>query len=229
METKKTRSASLENKRTLFFQIGMIIALALMLVAFEWSTRENDKYAFLETGENVFDEIIIPNTTMPEMKEPPKPEVFLFDIVPDNDPELDDDPIFTGVETSENSVIDMHKWTQPPEENTDTGSEIFYVVEDMPKFNGGDIKEFWKYIQEHVTYSEKAKELGLQGRIMVNFVVDQKGDIVNIILTRKIDPLLDNEVIRTLNEAPLWEPGKQRGRPVKVAFSMPVIFRLTER
>jgi protein TonB len=64
---------------------------------------------------------------------------------------------------------------------------------------------------------------------MVNFVVDQKGDIVNIVLTRKIDPLLDNEVIRTLDEAPLWEPGKQRGRPVKVAFSMPVIFRLTER
>ncbi len=228
METKKSRSADLENKRNLFFQAGLIMALSLVLIAFEWSTRETDKYAFLETGEGVFEEIDIPSTKTQEMKEPLKPEVFLFEIVDDDGPELDDDPIFNGAEISENDIVKTYRWTDLQDEETDTGATIFWRVEDMPRFNGGDLHEFWKYVQEHVDYPEHAREIGLQGRIMVSFVVDQKGEIVGIDLIRKIHPLLDNEVIKALEEAPLWEPGKQRGRPVKVAFSMPVIFKLTE-
>ena len=227
METKKSQSANLENKRNLFLQIGLIIALSVVLIAFEWSTRDTDKFASLETGEEVFVDDLTPITrTAPEIKAPPKPEVTLIEIVSDDGPDIDD-PVFTDAGIKEGGTYSIDKWAERVENETDSIDRIFIKVEDMPKFNGGDITEFWKYVQAHVIYPEQARELGLQGRIIVNFVVDQKGEIVNIDLIRKIHPLLDNEVAKTLNEAPLWVPGQQRGRPVKVSFSMPVIFRLT--
>jgi len=229
METKKSRSANLENKRNLFFQFGLILALSLVLIAFEWSTRESDNSAYFDQGEEVYvDDLKEIPRTEPKMKEPPKPEVTLIEIIPDDGPDIDD-PVFADAGITEGGMYIIDEWAERSERESDSADHIFITVEDMPKFNGGDITEFWKYVQTHVIYPEQARELEIQGRISVNFVVDQKGEIVNIDLTRKIHPLLDNEVVRTLEDAPLWEPGKQRGRPVKVAFSIPVIFRLTER
>jgi protein TonB len=226
METKKSQSANLENKRSLFLQIGLIVALSAVLIAFEWSTREPDKFASLQIGDEVFVDDFMPITrTTTEIKEPPKPEVTLIEIVSDDGPDIDD-PVFADAGIKEGGTYSIDKWVERIESETDSIDRIFIRVEDMPRFNGGDIIEFWKYVQDHVIYPEQAREQGLQGRIMVNFVVDQKGEIVNIDLTRRIHPLLDNEVVKTLNEAPMWVPGKQRGRPVKVSFSMPVIFRL---
>jgi len=229
METKKSRSANLENKRNLFLQFGLIIALSLVLIAFEWSTRESDNPAYFDKGIEVYVDDMAPiSRTEPQMKEPPKPEVTLIEIKPDYGPDFDD-PVFADAGITEGGTYIIDEWVERSERESASVDSIFIRVEDMPKFNGGDVTEFWKYVQTHVIYPEQARELELQGRISVNFVVDQKGEIVNIDLTRKIHPLLDNEVIKTLEEAPLWEPGKQRSRPVKVAFTIPVIFRLTER
>ena len=228
METKKSPLANLENKRSLFFQIGLIIALSIVLIAFEWSTRYKDKVTAYIPIEDIPEIDLIPITrNEPEREEPPKPEVTLIEIVPDEDPVLNEKPFFNP-EINEKEGFGIEKWTEIPDEKPEATEEIFIKVEDMPKFNGGGINEFWKYVQEHVEYPEEARDIGLQGKILVYFVVNQKGNITNIEVKRGIHPLLDNEVVKTLNEAPLWEPGKQHNRPVKVCFSIPVVFKISD-
>jgi Ca-activated chloride channel family protein len=105
--------------------------------------------------------------------------------------------------------------------------EVFVTVEEMPKFMGNsDLKEFLDWIQLQIVYPEVARKKGISGRVFVKFDIDEKGNLVNIKIVRGIDPLLDNEVIRILKQSPTWTPGKQRGRNVKVTFTVPVVFKL---
>jgi len=110
----------------------------------------------------------------------------------------------------------------------ETGSDLVYysIVEEMPSFKGGDIKNFRNYIQKAVVYPQIAKENGIKGTVYVSFVVNKKGGITNIKIVRKVDPSLDNEVIRALKSAPKWSPGKQRGEKVNVSMTIPVTFQL---
>jgi Ca-activated chloride channel homolog len=107
-------------------------------------------------------------------------------------------------------------------------AEVFVLVEQMPKFQGGDQKDFIEYIQKHIIYPEKAKENGIFGRVFVQFVINEKGELVDIKIIRSIDPLLDNEVIRVLKQSPKWTPGKQRGKPVKTTMTIPIEFKITK-
>ncbi len=227
METKKAETKNLENKRILFFQIGLIMALSTALIAFEWSSKDNNSaYQIKNLEDKPEDDMIEITRNEPPKPEPQKPVVTEIEIIGNEDPVIDEGPFFNA-ELNENDKFTIGFWTETHEEKPDP-DEIFTKVEDPPTFNGSkDLNEFWKYVQQHVNYPEKARELGLEGRIVVNFVVDEKGDIINIEFIRKIDPLLDNEVIKTLEEAPLWTPGKQRERPVKVRFTIPVIFKLS--
>ncbi len=225
METKKSETKNLENKRMLFFQIGLIMALSFALIAFEWSSYDNNSSYQIKKQEDVADIDMVDITrNEPQKPEPPKAVATEIEIITDEDPVINDNSLFNA-ELNEDDGFQIALWSETSEERPDP-NEIFVKVEDPPKFNGSeDLTEFWKYVQQHVVYPEKAWELGLEGKILVNFVVDEKGDIINIELLRKIDPLLDNEVIRVLEESPLWTPGKQRNRPVKVRFTIPVIFK----
>lgn len=107
------------------------------------------------------------------------------------------------------------------------GDEIFVVVEDMPTFQGGDINKFRAWVQNNVSYPEIASENGIQGKVFVAFVVNTAGKVGDIWIMRGVDPSLDNEVIRTIENSPDdWTPGKQRGQEVNVRFSMTVNFQL---
>jgi protein TonB len=228
METKKAKTKNLENKRILFFQIGLIIALSTALIAFEWSSKNDSSAIQIKNLEDKPEDDMIEITrNEPQKTEPPKPVITEIEIISNEDPVVDEN-LFFNSELKENDDYKIGFWADTPEEKPDP-NEIFTKVEDPPKFNGSeDLNEFWKYVQQHVSYPEKARELGLEGRILVNFVVDEKGDIINIELLRKIDPLLDQEVIKVLEESPLWTPGKQRNRPVKVRFTIPVIFKISK-
>ncbi len=107
-------------------------------------------------------------------------------------------------------------------------AEVFVLVEQMPKFQGGDQKDFIEYIQKHIIYPDKAKENGICGKVFVQFVINEKGELVDIKIIRNIDPLLDNEVIRVLKQSPNWTPGKQRGKPVKTTMTIPIEFKITK-
>jgi TonB family protein len=117
----------------------------------------------------------------------------------------------------------------PPPPPPTTGEEIFTVVEEMPKFQGKDGEGFREYIAQNIIYPEEAKKNGIQGMVFVQFTVNEKGEVVDVIVVRGVSPSLDAEAIRVTQSSPLWEPGKQKGKPVDVQFTFPINFALGEK
>ena len=109
---------------------------------------------------------------------------------------------------------------EEPEEQT-----IFEVVENMPDFPGGQAA-LMQYLAKNIKYPTIAQENGTQGRVIVQFVVNKDGSIVDAKVVRSVDPYLDKEALRVINTMPKWKPGMQRGKPVRVKFTVPVMFRL---
>ncbi len=102
--------------------------------------------------------------------------------------------------------------------------EIFIIVEQMPKFEGGDINKFREWVQDRLTYPEDLKSKGVEGKVFVSFVVDPDGSVSNTAILRGLDPVLDKESLDVVNSSPKWEPGLQRGVPVRVRFSITIAF-----
>ena len=106
------------------------------------------------------------------------------------------------------------------------GTPVFEVVEEMPEFPGGGMSAFMDYIKKNMRYPASAKEYGTQGRVIVQFVVDKDGSIKEPKLLRSVDKELDAEALRLISSMPKWKPGKQKGQPVAVRYTVPVMFRL---
>jgi len=105
--------------------------------------------------------------------------------------------------------------------------EVFFIVEDMPTFKGGKPEvEFRKYIAQNLHYPDSAAVHGISGRVIIQFAVDQEGDVINPKVVRSVDPYLDAEAIRVISTSPKWEPGMQRGKKVIVLFTFPISFVL---
>ena len=112
-------------------------------------------------------------------------------------------------------------------EAEEDGKNAFYVVEEMPTFNGGDpVREFRKYIASNLRYPKSAAEKGKDGRVIVQFMVNTNGDVVNPVVVRGADPALDKEALRVVSTSPKWTPGKEKGKPVNVLFTFPINFVL---
>jgi len=177
--------------------------------------------------EEAIEEEQIPVTEEIPPEEMPPPEVTvtdLFEIVED-DVVIDSDVKFEDDETSEDKVVEIYAPVLQAEEEQ-TEEEIFVIVEDMPKFKGGDINVFREWVQKRVRYPELAAENGIQGRVFITFVVETNGNVSNVTVTRSVDSLLDEAAKEAVSASPKWEPGMQRGRPVRVRYSIPIIFQL---
>jgi protein TonB len=225
MESKKSKKASLENKRSLFFQIGLALAMGFILLCFEWTTTDVKVGSLGELQDLAGEEEIIPITRQEMQKppEPPKPQKVILELnIVEDDIELDDEFEIEDFEASQDDEIEIIAM----EEEEESEAEIFFIVEDMPTFQGGDLSTFRDYIQSSIDYPPMAMENGISGTVYVNFVVNSKGEIANISIVRGVDPALDNEVIRALKASPKWKPGEQRGIKVSVTMSIPVKFIL---
>ena len=223
MEAKKTRKADLESKRILFLEIGFVVVLGVVLAAFEWSSRPIENQMFNQSLEDVGEEEIIPITRQQEKPPPPPPappQVFELNIV-DDDVEIEDQLELDDMEADDNLAMEF----VPIEEEEDE-EVAFIIVEDMPKFQGGDQNTFRAWIQSNLKYPEIAAENGISGKVFVNFVVNKNGDVVDAKVVRGVDPSLDQEALRVVRSSPKWTPGKQRGKPVKVQFTFPIVFVL---
>lgn len=148
----------------------------------------------------------------------------LFEIVED-DVVIENEVKFEDDETSEDKVVEIYAPVLQAEEE-EVEEEIFVIVEDMPKFRGGDINKFREWVQKRVRYPELASENGIQGRVFITFVVETNGNVSNVTVTRSVDALLDDAAREAVAASPKWEPGMQRGRPVRVRYSIPIIFQL---
>ncbi len=104
--------------------------------------------------------------------------------------------------------------------------DAFVIVEVMPEFQGGDLNKFRQYVARELIYPERAAKEKIQGRVFVQFCVDSRGQVCNVKIVRSVHPLLDAEAVRVIKNSPLWKPGTQRGKPVRVEFTFPVVFTL---
>jgi len=216
MEPKKNPGVSLEKKKGLFFQIGLVAALLIVLVAFEWKSYEKVEYNLGQLNLDDMEEEIIPITKQevkPPPPPPPPPEVI--EIVED-DVEIEDEIEIEDTESDEDVEIEI-------EEEDD--EEFFMVVENMPEFPGGDLG-LMKYIQKNVKYPAIAKEYNITGKVYVSFIVDKKGSVTNVKIVRGVDKNLDAEAMRVVKSLPKYKPGKQRGKSVRVMFTIPINFTL---
>ncbi|MFW6352546.1 MAG: energy transducer TonB [Bacteroidota bacterium] len=226
METKKTERANLENKKTIFFQIGLLVAMTLALIAFEWTTRGKNSTPVQQMGMlTPLDEDII-NTfrDVPPPPAPPPPVQPLDFNIRENTYEIEPVDMDWSSETSQEEMINPYDYF--PEEPEETTDEIFVFVADMPQFNGGGLENFASYVYQNLKYPPKAAEYGIDGKVTVEFVVEKDGSLSSFDVERSPHELLENEVLRVITKSPKWTPGKQRGKPVRVRYFLPITFKL---
>ncbi|WP_170111359.1 energy transducer TonB [Mangrovibacterium marinum] len=224
MRTKKSPKVDLEKGRSLFFSIGLVLALGLVLAAFNYKTAV---VAIPERGTVNWEppeEIIIP-VTRPEDKKPEIKPITIHEIVLNleaGEQELDfsdyTDEIDQGVGIALNPIL-SERSPEPDE------VAVVDFAEQMPQFPGG-MSSLLSFISKSVRYPAQARELGTQGRVFVRFVVNTDGTIADAHVVRSVDSLLDAEALRVVRLMPRWKPGSQNGRPVRVNFTIPINFVL---
>lgn len=229
MEIKKTPKADLENKKTLFREIGLILALAVVLLAFEWKTYDKQISTLGDNTAAVIEEEMIPitNETPPPPAEAPKiPTVSDVIEIVDDDMKIENELII-NTEDDKNLGVQIKDYVKGPVEEVIEDEEIpFTIVEEKPSFQGGDENTFTKWVASKLVYPEIAKENGVQGRVILQFLVGTDGSVSDVKVVRGVDASLDKEAARVVASSPKWKPGRQRNKPVKVRYTFPVIFQL---
>ena len=237
MEVKKSKKADLEGTKGTGLLIGYIVALSALFASFEYTTREFEETDVVySVASFVSEEEVVPITQPIFTAAPPPPAdapqvAEIIDIV-DNETEIVEEKIETSESTDAaitgpTAPVSGPVMAGPPapvQEESDEG-EIFEVVEQNPAFPGGD-KALLEWLQKNLKYPSSAQENGIQGRVMVSFVVNKDGSVVDPKVIRSVDAALDKEAMRVVSAMPKWIPGKQRGKTVRVKYTLPVTFRL---
>ena len=216
MQVKKNPKVDLEKKRSLYLQIGLIIALLLVYAAFEYKNYDKSSYNLGDLNLDDLEEEIIPITKQEQKPPPPPPPPPEIIEIVEDEVEIEEELEIEDTESDEDEIIEIE------EEDDD---EFFMVVENMPEFPGGDLG-LMKYIQKNVKYPPIAKEYNITGKVYVQFIVDKSGIVTNVKVVRGVDKNLDAEAVRVVKSLPKYKPGKQRGKPVRVMFTIPINFTL---
>lgn len=228
MESKKSSKVDLESKRNMFFLFGLVTALGVTLLAFEWNTKPSRVESLGVIQSQTVEEEYIPPTREQEVKPPPPPPpptaVEVLNIV-DNDIDIENELKIEDSGAGDETFIDVNPVVQTKKEKEVEEPKIFYIVEEPAKFPGGE-RALYKYIQNTVKYPVIAQENGVQGKVYVKFVVNESGKVSNAEILRGVDPSLDKEALRVINSLPDFKPGKQRGNPVKVFYNAVINFQL---
>lgn len=227
MEPKKNEKYDLEGKSPLFFSIGLIVALLCVTAAFEWRMEYDP--VVLHPGKDIIDEpfeAVITKIPEPEPPKPKKPK--------DPEPEKQPTPLVNIIEATDDIPKELIDDVIVPDDFEpvsidpiiDDEPDVYEgVVETMPTFPGGE-EAFYEYINKNIRYTRQAKALQISGRVFVRFVIDETGKITEVEAIKGPGAGLDEEAVRVLENAPKWNPGKQRGRPVKFRMVIPITFSL---
>lgn len=224
MEKRKTEKSDLENKRTLFLEIGFVLALAVVFVSMEWKSYDKVEYTLAERQVEDIPEEIIPITEQ-KLKPPPPPpqQVTIINVVKDD--VVVEDEIELDVNMDDNTEMEEYVPVAQEEEEAVEEQQIFLVVEEMPSYPGGE-QEMYRFISQNIEYPRMAKESGISGRVFVTFVVEKDGSVTDVQVLRGIGGGCDEEAIRVIKSMPKWKAGKQRGKAVRVQYRMPIKFTL---
>jgi len=223
METKKTPKADLENKKRIFLQIGLAVALLGVLAAFEWRTYDRAIQDLGGLDMLIIEEEDIPITRQ-ETPPPPPPPMSTELVIVEDDVEIDEEFI---VDVEATITTEVREFTQVRIAQEEEISEeiIFIVVEEWPSFPGGEEARL-RFLSENIRYPQMAREAGIQGTVFLTFVVERDGSVTDVRVVRGIGGGADEEAIRVVRNMPRWTPGRQRGQPVRVQFNMPIRFVL---
>jgi protein TonB len=215
MALRKTSKADLRSRYPVFAEIGLIVSLVLLIVAFKVQYSPENEFVIPEEQQIVVEMEEIEQTQQIE-KPPPPPRPPVPVEVP-NDEVLEDEVLDIDAEIDFEEPADV---PPPPPVEEEPEPEIFVVVEQMPELIGGI-----EGLQKRVTYPEIAKKAGVEGTVFLQFIVDENGKVVDPQVVKGIGAGCDEEALKAIRTAE-FKPGMQRGKPVKVKFSLPVRFRL---
>ena len=228
MNRIKSKKADLEGKRYIFLEIGFVFALLTVFFAFNLKTHDKSTIDLeIRSTDNVPEEII--PITIQEIKHPPPlltNKALVIKIV-DNTVEIESDidiDAMANEETFNQEYIPTFE-VKDEEEEIIEEEVIFVVVESMPSFPGG-MNKLMEYLQNNLHYPQLAKDLGIQGRVFVTFVIEKDGSVSGTKLLRGIGGGCDEEAIKVVENMPNWIPGSQRNRPVRVQYNLPINFKL---
>lgn len=226
MEIKKAPKADLERYRPLWFLIGLATSLALVIISLEMMVFEREEVSLNKIKVVLEEEELIPITQQVAPPPPPPklPQPTTVIRIVENDNEIETE-IDIDSESDEETVIEMMDIPVAEEEEEVIEPEIFTIVEEMPTYPGGE-SEMYAYLKDNMEYPELAKDAGIQGIVFVSFVIEQDGSIDDVKVLRGIGGGCDEEAIRVVENMPHWNPGKQRAKPVRVQFNMPIRFVL---
>jgi len=224
MELKKTTDANLENKRIVFTSIGLVLASALVLMAFTYNQVLDSTIAQEDDKKKLQDELVF---EIPVQEEPPQEEIQETQAPP---------PIIEEIEIVEDDEeVEEIDFTQMEEEVTDLPDDTELAIEEEPitefaevepSFPGGETA-MMEWIQKTVEYPALAVEMGEQGIVYVQFVVNKNGSIEQAKIVRGVSDALDAEAVRVVSKMPSWTPGEQAGKKVRCRFTLPIHFRLS--
>lgn len=212
--TKKNHYVDLRKFSSTFSLLGFIIVFGFCTAIFSWKTFDEVYGAMGSSLSEEEMELEIPPTTQPPP--PPPPPVTQIEVVEDE--EIIEEEEIEEVEIDEDEEIEF----EPEEVEED---EIFMIVEDQPEFPGGN-NALFKFLGDNLRYPPQAVEMDIEGMVVVQFVINKKGDINDIKIIKPLGGGCDEEAVRIVNAMPKWKPGKQRGKSVSVRFNLPVRFVL---
>ncbi len=231
MELKKSPKADLEKKKGLFLEIGLIISILLVIGVFSYSQTEKN-IEILEPEVPVVETEIVEVTRQEERPpiavttKPVQVVSNLMNIVKD-DTEITTEMTFADFEDEAVFASDVSQYGIGGGVDNAVDDTPWIVVEDMPKFMGGDLLKFRNWVQKRVEYPGIATDNGIQGRVVIAFVIETDGRLTNIEVIQTPDKSLSEETIRILKTSPKWTPGKQSGKSVRVKYTLPVQFKLS--
>ena len=225
MQLKKSQKASLEDKKVVYVLMGFVFVLSLCYVALEWTEKEVTKYEVADMEFTFEEEVEIQQTTQETTPPPPPPPVQEVEVLNVVEDDVETESIEINTEDDKDVEVVIAAPVEAPVEEEEE-EVVFVVVETMPEFPGGQ-QALFKYLSENVKYPVIAQENGIQGRVICQFVVNKDGSIVDVEVVRSGgDASLDKEAVRVIKSMPKWKPGKQRGKVVRVKYTVPVNFRL---
>ena len=225
MQLKKSQKASLEDKKVVYVLMGFVFVLSLCYVALEWTEKEVTKYEVADMEFTFEEEVEIQQTTQETTPPPPPPPVQEVEVLNVVEDDVETESIEINTEDDKDVEVVIAAPVEAPVEEEEE-EVVFVVVETMPEFPGGQ-QALFKYLSENVKYPAIAQENGIQGRVICQFVVNKDGSIVEVEVVRSGgDASLDKEAVRVIKSMPKWKPGKQRGKAVRVKYTVPVNFRL---
>ena len=225
MELKKNPKVDVNRLRIVLLEIGLIVALLVVIAAFLYTPREVTVEKIDMNYGPVEEQIT--EITRQDQKPPEPPKKTEITVITDilnivtNDTKISTEVDFAEFEED----VEIIQQVAVEEENIED-DQPFVKVGEMPTFQGGDLNKFRNWVQSKVRYPQIAQENNISGRVFLMFVVERDGSLTNIQVLQTPDTSLSDEAIRVLKTSPKWKPGKQRNQTVRVKYTLPIDFRI---